>query len=149
MSLNYPSSLCHLFSLGTFLFCNSGEFLPSRNFISEENDAYLEEFYNIWCLSPRVYTTHILQNMDYTSSFFLYDILLNDTSQQLAFPIYAAQIKVAVLNGISLEDEKRDQFNKIEQVSFSNLLCIQPRFILWCIASSYFCGKKFRQLYIV
>lgn len=56
--------------------------------------------------------------MDYTSSFFLYDILLNDTSQQLAFPIYAAQIKVVVLNGISLEDEKRDQFNKIEQVSF-------------------------------
>lgn len=67
--------------------------------------------------------------MDYTSSFFLYDILFNDTSQQLAFPIYAAQIKEAVLSGISLKDEKRDQFNKIEQVS-SNLLCFQLRYIL-------------------
>lgn len=30
----------------------------------------------------------------------------------------AAQIRDAVLNGISLEDGKRQQFNEIEQVSF-------------------------------
>lgn len=30
----------------------------------------------------------------------------------------AAQIKEAILNGVSLEDDKRDQFNKIEQVWF-------------------------------
>lgn len=32
-------------------------------------------------------------------------------------PTYPAQIKEAVLNGIALEDDKREQFNKIEQVS--------------------------------
>lgn len=31
----------------------------------------------------------------------------------------AAQIKEAVLNGVSLEDDKREQFNKIEQVCFN------------------------------
>lgn len=30
----------------------------------------------------------------------------------------AAQIKEAILNGVALEDDKRDQFNKIEQVWF-------------------------------
>lgn len=30
----------------------------------------------------------------------------------------AAQIKEAILNGVSLEDDKRDQFNKIQQVCF-------------------------------
>lgn len=34
---------------------------------------------------------------------------------------HAAQIKEAILNGVSLEDDKRDQFNKIEQVSFKLL----------------------------
>lgn len=30
--------------------------------------------------------------------------------------LYTAQIREAVLNGVSLEDEKREHFNKIEQV---------------------------------
>jgi len=30
----------------------------------------------------------------------------------------AAQIKEAVLNGVSLEDDKRQRFNEIQQVSF-------------------------------
>jgi hypothetical protein len=30
----------------------------------------------------------------------------------------AAQIKEAVLNGVSLEDDKRQHFNEIQQVSF-------------------------------
>lgn len=30
--------------------------------------------------------------------------------------MHAAQIKEAILNGVSLEDDKRDQFNKIAQV---------------------------------
>ena len=34
------------------------------------------------------------------------------------FMFCAAQIRDAVLNGISLEDGKRQQFNEIEQVSF-------------------------------
>ena len=29
---------------------------------------------------------------------------------------YATQIKEAILNGVSLDDDKRDQFNKIQQV---------------------------------
>lgn len=35
--------------------------------------------------------------------------------------MHAAQIKEAILNGVSLEDDKRDQFNKIEQVCLANL----------------------------
>ncbi|XVE86900.1 hypothetical protein DITRI_Ditri18aG0072800 [Diplodiscus trichospermus] len=35
--------------------------------------------------------------------------------------IVETQIKEAVLNGVSLEDDKREQFNKIEQVSFQVL----------------------------
>nr|XP_017256567.1 PREDICTED: probable cytosolic oligopeptidase A [Daucus carota subsp. sativus] len=38
-----------------------------------------------------------------------------DTLSEARKRIVESQIKVAVLNGISLEDEKRDQFNKIEQ----------------------------------
>lgn len=34
------------------------------------------------------------------------------------FMFCAAQIRDAVLNGISLEDDKRQQFNEIEQVRF-------------------------------
>lgn len=33
----------------------------------------------------------------------------------------AAQIKEAVLSGVSLEDDKRDEFNKIEQVIFNTI----------------------------
>jgi len=33
---------------------------------------------------------------------------------------FADQIKEAVLNGVSLEDDKREQFNKIEQVRYFN-----------------------------
>lgn len=35
------------------------------------------------------------------------------------FVLHAAQIKDAVLTGIALEDDKREQFNKIEQVCFT------------------------------
>ncbi|KAL1812361.1 hypothetical protein ACET3Z_022426 [Daucus carota] len=38
-----------------------------------------------------------------------------DTLSEARKRIVESQIKVVVLNGISLEDEKRDQFNKIEQ----------------------------------
>lgn len=34
------------------------------------------------------------------------------------FMFCAAQIRDAVLNGISLEDDKRQRFNEIQQVSF-------------------------------
>ncbi|MBA0562630.1 hypothetical protein Golob_007661, partial [Gossypium lobatum] len=34
--------------------------------------------------------------------------------------IVDAQIKEAVLNGVSLEDDKREQFNKIQQVQYSS-----------------------------
>lgn len=34
------------------------------------------------------------------------------------WPTFAAQIKEAVLNGVALEDDKREEFNKIEQVIF-------------------------------
>ena len=88
-------------------------------------DAYLQEF--------KPHTSFSTQ-----SFFFLYDVLLNDISQQHAFPIYAARIKEAVLNGVSLEDEKRDRFNKIEQVSFSTLAC---QISFWNISTSKACAK--------
>lgn len=36
----------------------------------------------------------------------------------------AAQIKEAVLNGVSLEDDKKDQFNKIQQVCLSFMMLL-------------------------
>jgi hypothetical protein len=36
--------------------------------------------------------------------------------------LHSAQIKEAILNGVSLEDDKREQFNKIQQVCFKATL---------------------------
>ncbi|MBA0717451.1 hypothetical protein Golax_005273, partial [Gossypium laxum] len=38
-----------------------------------------------------------------------------DLISLLFYCMYSAQIKEAVLNGVSLEDDKREQFNKIQQ----------------------------------
>lgn len=63
----------------------------------------------------------------------------------------AAQIKEAVLNGVSLEDDKREQFNKIEQVCFKwkllmpmrdklkdILLCLMPCIRIYSAVNFYF-----------
>lgn len=45
-------------------------------------------------------------------------IILHLTNKTMC--VFAGQIKEAVLNGVSLEDDKRESFNKIEQVCYFN-----------------------------
>jgi hypothetical protein len=44
---------------------------------------------------------------------------LSDISLSLINRSFAGQIKEAVLSGVALEDDKRENFNKIEQVCFN------------------------------
>ena len=45
----------------------------------------------------------------------------------------SAQIKEAVLTGIALDDEKREEFNKIEQVRFNSLTLINVSMFSDCL----------------
>ena len=45
----------------------------------------------------------------------------------------SAQIKEAVLTGIALDDEKREEFNKIEQVRFNSLTLINVSLFSDCL----------------
>lgn len=49
---------------------------------------------------------------------------------------FSAQLKEAILNGVSLEDDKREQFNKIEQVCLEHLQWTFTNYLLTLVFKS-------------